>query len=450
MARRAAGQNDKCQGQTYYLTSLLTSPFIVLKIIALPSDERLSGQVTSGARRLPAEVPQHRPEVPAYPKALLRRIKQLVIAREHTFFAVTNPGLENLCRQQIRSLLSPAAKTKRITGGVEFKGKLTDCYLVNLHCRFAIRVLMRIATFRAGSFASLEKNLAQVAWELYLPPAAATTIKVTCRKSRLYHSGAVSQRIGRSIAARIGNPAAPDNETPLTVYGRLEHDRLTLSVDSSGPPLFKRGLKARSARAPLRETTASAVLALAGWHPTMELVDPMCGSGSFSLEAAMAAKQIPPGWYRDFAFYRWPAFRPRHWRYLKKQAGCNRLRLKRPLIRASDIDQSLVRHLASCLQLHGLDDAVAVQQADFLQLRPCCRPGYLVLNPPYGRRLEHQKDPDQFYRHLAKHLLRHWRRWHLALLAPPGALKYFRQAGLKQRRIFHGGLHPVLVCGRID
>jgi len=421
-----------------------------LKTLTAPLSGRLPGRRTDRSRPGAARSAGHRPEIQDYPKSLLRRIKQRVIAQEHLFFAVTNPGMENLCLQQIRALLPPAAGAERVAGGIQFRGRLTDCYLVNLHCRFAVRVLMRITTFRATGFAVLEKKLARIPWELYLPPAAKIEIKVTCHKSRLYHSGAVGQRIGRSIASGIGNPEAPENESAMMVYGRLEHDRLTLSVDSSGPPLFKRGLRDHGARAPLRETTAAAALALAGWQPGIPLVDPMCGSGTFSLEAAMAAKQIPPGWYRDFAFYRWPAFRPGHWGHLKKEAGRNILRLPRPVIRASDKDPSLTEPLAGRLAAHGLDDAVAVRQADFFRLRPPSGPGVLILNPPYGRRLDREKDLGEFYGRLAGQILGHWSGWQLGLLAPPGALKYFRKPGFRQHKIFHGGLNPVLVCGRID
>jgi len=151
----------KRQGQTYYLTTLLTSPFIDLETKHLYGHS--PGQLTG----IPRPGGDERcPERPDYPKSLLRRIKRRVIAREHTFFAVTNPGLEDLCLEQIRSLLRPPARAEKVSGGIEFRGRLTDCYLVNLHCRFAVRVLMRIITFRATSFAALEKSLARVPWEL--------------------------------------------------------------------------------------------------------------------------------------------------------------------------------------------------------------------------------------------------------------------------------------------
>ncbi len=383
-----------------------------------------------------------------YPKSLLRRIKRQVAAREHAFFAVSNPGLENLCLGQIRRLL-PAARAARVTGGIEFSGRLTDCYLVNLHCSFAVRVLMRIKAFKATGFSVLEKKLSAIAWELYLPPAAAFKVKASCHKSRLYHSEAVAGRIGESIASRIGSPSDPRAPAVLTVYARLDRDRLTLSLDSSGEPLFKRGLKRHAAAAPLRETTAAAVLALAGWRPGTTLVDPMCGSGTFSLEAAMASKNIPPGWYREFAFFHWPAFRPRQWNHLRKKSLQSRVQFPRPIIHASDLDPRLVEHLAESLALHGLDDAVSVRQADFFRLKPPSKWGWLVINPPYGRRLGRQENLEKLYERMRKYIRNHWTGWHLALLTSRQGVKFFKKRTFSQHKIFHGGLQTVLVHGRI-
>ena len=379
-----------------------------------------------------------------------RRIKRQVIAREHLFFAVTNPGLETLCQKQLRSLLPESKNISKTRGGVEFKGRLSTCYLANLHCRFAVRILMRLADFKVTNFAGLDRKLGHVPWELYLPQATPVTVKVSCHKSRLYHADAVAQHIHDSLAKRTGCLPGNDKKAELTVYGRLDADRLTLSLDSSGQPLFKRGLKPHHRQAPLRETTAAAILAMSGYRPGQPLVDPMCGSGSFSLEAALSIKNIPPGWYRDFAFFNWPAFKPRHWLYLRKIAAKSLVQTDRPVVFSSDIDQGSCQRLAMSLESHGLDDAVVVLQKDFFKLRPPTRTGWIVLNPPYGRRLGARAKIIDFYSRLESRLLDQWAGWHFALLVPRQTAGKFKKLGARQRKIFHGGLDVVLLYGKIN
>ncbi|WP_172683790.1 hypothetical protein [Desulfosarcina cetonica] len=143
------------------------------------------------------------------------------------------------------------------------------------------------------------------------------------------------------MARRLNGPLQP--ETPSqTLFVRVVEDRFSLSLDSSGPALYKRGYKTGAARAPIRETLAAAILMTAGYDPARPLVDPMCGAGTFSLEAAMMAKHVAPGANRDFAFMGWPAFAANPWAFLKRQAHRQMVVLDRPRIFASDLDADAV------------------------------------------------------------------------------------------------------------
>ncbi|WP_155318089.1 THUMP domain-containing class I SAM-dependent RNA methyltransferase [Desulfosarcina alkanivorans] len=207
-------------------------------------------------------------------------------------------------------------------GGVTFGGRFVDCQRANLYVRTATRVLMRIGSFLATNVRRLEKKSAGVPWELFLPPGILPEIKVRSRRSRLYHTDVISRALRQSMARRLGRPPGSSRpDRPQTLFVRVVEDRYTLSLDSTGAPLYKRGLKSGPARAPLRETQAAAILMAAGYDPGRPLVDPLCGSGTFSLEAAMMAKRMAPGVKRDFAFMDWPAFRESRWAFFRRSAG---------------------------------------------------------------------------------------------------------------------------------
>jgi putative N6-adenine-specific DNA methylase len=382
-----------------------------------------------------------------------KRIKRQVVGRRQDFFAVTLPGYETPCVEELKNLSQTLEVTEVLNGGVAFTGRLTDLYLANLHVRTAVRILMRLAHFKATNFKQLEARTRKIPWELFLPQGTLPALKVTARHSRLYHCRAVAEHMQESIAARwseFGITPAPSEEQILFV--RLQDDEATLSLDSSGRPLYRRGLKSHVAHAPLRETTAAAILSMAGYRPDMPLVDPMCGSGTFSLEAALMAKQMAPGLLRDFAFMQWPAFRPRQWAHYLKKAGEKRLRLAAPSILASDSDKAAVTRLQGCVNRNEIEDAVTVSHQDFFGLRPDMitrGPGLIVLNPPYGRRLSKQRGLEKRYQDIAAKLKKDFKGWRTALLVPNPGLAKRLGLDLKPMRLDHGGLKLTLLVGKI-
>ena len=380
-----------------------------------------------------------------------RRIKRRVVAPVHEFFAATAPGLERLCREELLSppLSVPGAGV--LAGGVVFSGKLVDLYRANLYLRSANRILMRIAAFSATNFRQLERRLAEVDWSLFLPARLPVRVRVSTRGCRLYHSEAVAQRLRSCLAKALGVPDRLPGAPETGVFVRCENDRFTVSVDSSGELLHRRGLKSHPASAPIRETLAAAVLNWAGFDPAAPMLDPMCGSGTFSLEAALISRQIPPGWHRRFAFESWPAFRPQQWGHVRKEAG-NRIRgMAQAGIFAGDRDLAALSDLRRCLNTHGLNRSVALFAGDFFDLRPkqiAAGPGLVVLNPPYGRRLTADADGGAFMKRVADHLKGAFGGWKVALLAPPqllGAIAFPHRI----RRLVHGGLKLRLVTGHI-
>jgi putative N6-adenine-specific DNA methylase len=382
-----------------------------------------------------------------------KRIKRHVIGAGHAFFAVTQPGFENLVRQELEGLCPTLEFGAATRGGVAFNGRLTDLYLASLHLHTAGRILMRLAAFKAAGFSQLEKQTRALAWSLYLPSGDIPQFNITAHHSRLYHTQAVAERIRKSIAAHwteLGIASIPSKDQ--TLFVRLVDDAITISLDSSGENLYRRGLKTHSAQAPLRETLAALILRTAGYDPALPLVDPMCGAGTFSLEAALMAKTVAPGINRRFAFMQWPAFRPQQWQYIKNGATRQIKDLERPMIWASDTDEGACARLATCVYQNNLADAIRVSPKDFFSLHSddfSTQPGMIVLNPPYGRRLAADTAMEGFYRRIAAKLHQDFKGWKAALLVPDRRLAGTLNLPFKNYRLEHGGLKLILLTGRL-
>jgi len=258
----------------------------------------------------------------------------------------------------------------------------------------------------------------------------------------------------QSIDRRLAQEGrTPSTSCPQTLFVRVVEDRVILSLDSSGDPLYKRGFKSGPARAPIRETLAAAILMSAGYDSTRPLVDPMCGSGTFSLEAAMLAKRIAPGINRDFAFMGWPAYTDNQWAFLTREAGALIEMLDRPRIFASDIHPDTCEHLAEAVRHNGFDDAIAVVRKDFFDIRADDYghvPGLMVINPPYGMRLGSHRQADDLFIAICHHLKSYFKGWTAALLTANQELARQVPFPSRQMPLVHGGLNLSLVIGTID
>ena len=382
--------------------------------------------------------------------ALTKRIRRHVTGRIRDYFVIVVPGFERCCRQELIGLGINAGDIGMETGGVSFAGRFVDCQRANLHLRTATRVLMRIDSFTATNLQTLKKRSAAVPWELFLPGGTLPRIQVSSRRSRLYHTEAVSQAIQAGIVLHGDSPPVSTGEQHLWV--RLTDDRVTLSLDSSGAPLYVRGIKSGPARAPIRETLAAAILLTAGYDGSRCLVDPMCGSGTFSLEASLLAKQVAPGVRRTFAFMDWPAFGERQWAFLKSEAAASEHELERPRIFASDRDDRACAILTSRISHNGLADAVAVTRKDFFDCDASqygADPGIVVINPPYGVRIGSSKQAAGLFRRICRHLKEAFREWDVALIAPHPQLLRQLPFAAQQVRFRHGGLRLTLILATI-
>jgi putative N6-adenine-specific DNA methylase len=385
-----------------------------------------------------------------------KRIKRRVIGRRHRFFVATQPGLESLCLAELQNISTGIDDIAVREGGVEFSGKLQTCYRANLELRTASRILMRIHAFRAENFRMLERNLRDVDWELFLPVNGKLRIHVSTSKSRLYHSGAIAARVAESIRLRlplleIAQGQRARHPSTLHVFVRLEQDRIELSIDSSGDLLHKRGIKTGNFPAPIRETAAAAALIHAGYSGTELLVDPMCGSGTITIEAALMAQRIPPGWYRHFAFMQWPGFRESRWREIREKSRQG-FREKQTIdIFASDLDPQYCIALQKTIDKARWSTVVNIEQLDFFHISGKDfngRKGLLLINPPYGKRLPYSESMTNFFDRLTEHLAAAFGSWNVGIILPDEKMQRFFPAKFRSFALFHGGLRLTLLTGR--
>lgn len=389
--------------------------------------------------------------------ALDKRIRRRITGRPLSFFAVTAPGLAELCAAELTAppVAISSVKAEAEPGGVGFTARLHDAYRANLHLRTATRILMRIDTVRATRFDGLAARLAAIPWELYLKPGTPVRVTAAVRHCRLHHRRAIAERTEAAIEARMADwgPAKASGAPPApqTIFIRGVDDRFTVSIDTSGEMLYRRGLKASVGRAPIRETLAAAILRLGGLAPGRPLVDPLCGAGTFALEGAMILAGIPPGRYREFAFMDWPSFQPGRWRHLLREADATVRYPDRPVVFASDCDPAACSTLARQVRTVGLDQTVAVACADARTVRPPTGwpPGLVVIDPPYGLRLSTPEASAELFAELSAHLSAAFRGWRTAIILPDPRLADSAPSGLSARRIIHGGRRRILLTGRI-
>ncbi|MBF0233369.1 MAG: hypothetical protein HQK65_10085 [Desulfamplus sp.] len=464
--------------------------------------------------------------------ALEKRVKRRITARTHRFFAVCSPGLKRLCHREILALAhknNPDDSTLLqgnesiitdinhqgllpltfqditiIQGGVEFTGSVQDCYTANLYLRSPSRILMRIAKFKAENFRVFEKKLGEIEWELYLRPEISVKYEVSTISSRLYHSDAIAQRAQKIVEAHfqhqdsnsLGFNANQEMAEDKDIHGvstvmiRGEDDLFEISIDSSGELLHKRGLKEYVGAAPIRETLAFAILSAMGYTGDLPLIDGMCGSGTFALEAAMISRNIPAGFFRKFAFENWPCFSIGQWYHMKKIAeaniryqcqkseyienSCKDAKFQKPSIFAVDRDSSILELLSRTVNEFNLSSYIKIIKSDFLEIDPegltvKCRTlvrenknvksdyegivsnscdngnmsgkkGFLVLNPPYGKRIGDKNNINQIFADIGRKLKSDFRGWCAAVIIPDKRLLDHLPGTKSLIPLFHGGL----------
>ena len=364
------------------------------------------------------------------------------------FFASCPRGLEAILDEDLAA--AGVKESKQIPGGVHFAADWPACYAANLHSRIATRILWRVAHGRYTKEDDIYKLALDTAWPTWFAPAQTIRVDVTAVKSPLKSLEFITLRIKDAICDRFRGdtgkrPSVDTREPEVRIHGFITADQCTLYLDTSGAPLYQRGLRQKTVDAPLKENVAAGILRLSGWQPGMTMLDPMCGSGTFLLEAAQMALNIAPGAGRDFGFQRLKNFQLAVWKDLLDEAMDAEKPAAPARIYGSDISPVAARAALANLDRAGLLPAVALRTGDVLEIEAPeiagDEPGIMIANPPYGERLSELDELAAFYPQLGSALKRNFAGWNCHFLTADMRLpKLMRLTPSKKTPLFNGAI----------
>ena len=395
--------------------------------------------------------------IPLTQRGLERSIKRRLTSKLQTFAVITTPGFEAVTGGEIESVTHPAEL--RIGHGIiEFEAPFDAVYRLNLHLSTASRILLRLGSFTARSYPELFNKLHRLPWELYTGFHPDIGCIAASRSSRLHHTAVLCKTLADAVTSyllRLGVRKTYAKTSSHTVYLRLHNDRCTVSMDTTGVLLHKRGYRTTTGGAPLRETAAAALLLAVNWKRYPVIADPCCGSGGIIIEARRLAAGLAPGYQRDFAFTTWPSYRSASWNHFRtvaiRESPGVRLRLF-----AGDHDERAIAAVGhNCSAMH---DPVPAPQPE-IRCADCMSfnrdgaygtNGLLISNLPFGRRIGVDGGMEHFHRTLGASLRKHCGGWSFGfLVADP---HFERQSGLGGTTVLafrNGGLPVRFVTGTV-
>ena len=365
----------------------------------------------------------------------------------HHYFSPCPRGLETLLAEDFAA--AGASHIQMVAGGVSGQGDLATAYRLNLESRIATRVLRRLASADYRGEADIYRLAYDVAWSRLFSVDRSIRVYVTAIRSPLKSLEFITLKVKDAVCdrfrAEIGRrPSVNTREPEIRIHLFLTDHQATLYLDTSGEPLYMRGHKLAKIGAPLKENLAAGILRLSGWTPQKPLLDPMCGSGTFLLEAAQMALNDAPGLSRDpgeFGFERLADFDAGLWRQLQREAAEQRREASALAIYGSDVSADAIARSAQNLAHAGLDGLIRLERADILACRAPAESGILVANPPYGERLGSEDELASFYPALGDALKKNFAGWSCWLLSADTRLP--KLLGLRVGRkipLFNGAL----------
>ena len=353
-------------------------------------------------------------------------------------FLTATPGLEPaLHAEALEKGFSDAVITP---GGLTFNGTWEDVWRANLVMRGATRVLARVGSFMAFHLAQLDKRSRKFPWGDILRADVPVRVEVsTSKKSHIYHAGAATQRIETALKDSHGMTISPDAQIVIKV--RIDDNRVTISLDTSGESLHKRGHKEAVGKAPMRETLAALMLRECGYTGNEPVLDPMCGSGTFLIEAAEITLGLNPGRNRSFAFEQLATFDAGKWEAMRKVGPVHRP--DAPHFYGSDRDAGAIRMSRANAERAGVGDLITFENHSASDVvRPEGPPGLIICNPPYGGRIGNPKLLYGLYASLGETLRDRFTGWRVGIVTSETGLA--KATGLpfkpKGAPIPHGGL----------
>ena len=352
------------------------------------------------------------------------------------FLATVAKGLEQVVAEELRSL--GLELLEQSPGLVAFKGRREDAWRANLHLRAARRVLQPFRTFEVPDAEALYEGARSIPWGDFLTPRHTFAVEASVKDSAFTHSGFVALKVKDAVAdvlrQQAGSRPDVDRRDPdVGIVVHVESRKCTVSLDTSGGALHKRGYRAASVQAPLNETLAAGILLLAGYDGEMAFADPFCGSGTFLIEAALIATRTPPGLIRKkpFGFERWPGFEPEAWKAMLEEARSGTKKPAHPIF-GSDRDARAISAALSNAKAAGQDRSVEAHRADLRTFQPPSPRGLIATNPPYGDHTGSEGDLTALYRELGDVFKQRCAGWTACVLSGNPAL--VKSIGLRPRR----------------
>lgn len=349
-------------------------------------------------------------------------------------------GIEKVAARQIEQL---GYEPKIIgSGKILFRGTMEDVAKTNLWLRTADRVLIRLGAFKADDFGLLFDGVRAMPWEKFIPADGCFPVNGRSLKSQLSSVPACQKIVKKAIVERLlaehGVSELPETGPRVTVEVALLDDEATLTIDTTGASLHKRGYRKLVGPAPLKETLAAALIDLSYWKPGRPLIDPFCGSGTIPIEAALVARNFAPGLTREFDFESWPLTSPEMVSDLRADARKAKLKkLDRPLL-GFDTDADVLRLARQHANTAGVAHDVIFEQRDFRDLRSDDEYGCIITNPPYGERIGERRELTELYKSFP-HVLRHLPTWsHYVLTAESQFERLIGQKADRRRKIYNG------------
>jgi putative N6-adenine-specific DNA methylase len=362
-----------------------------------------------------------------------------------TFFAPCPRGLESVLAQELAALDATGIRT--VDGGVHFAGTFLLGYRANLESRIASRILWRVATAPYKSEDDIFKATLALPWPRWFDVAQTIRVNLAAVRCPLKSLDFVTLRIKDAVCdafrAKGGERPSVNTQTPdVRIHAFLTADQLTLYIDTSGEPLFKRGYRTATGEAPLRENLAAGIVRLSNWNPLEALLDPMCGSGTLLIEAALIALNIAPGARRSFAFEKLKNFDSRAWDRLRLAAKIQETTRDGALpIYGGDLYGDELKSARENIAAAGLTDQIQLKQANVLEIPAPADSGVIVTNPPYGVRLSEGHELADFYPKLGNALKQRFSGWRAYIFTGDAQLpKLIRLSASKRTVLYNGAL----------
>jgi putative N6-adenine-specific DNA methylase len=358
---------------------------------------------------------------------------------EYTIIATAAFGLESIVVRELKKLGYEEISVEN--GRISFKGDEHDIARCNIWLRTADRVLIEVTRFKAIDFEDLFQGTLKVSWEDIVPHDGKIHITGKTVRSKLFSLSAcqsvVKKAVIEAMKRKYGPAEFPETGPVYKIEVSLIKDVASLTIDTTGPGLHKRGYRQDAGEAPLRETLAAGIILLSGWKPDRILADPLCGSGTIAIEAALIGKNIAPGLKRFFVSEAWWQIPEHIWRSVRDEAReqINDVSFQ---ILASDADALVLRKARGNAERAGVSDLIAFQKLSVEQFRSRKKYGYIICNPPYGERLSEEAEIERLYKTMGQ-VFSQLDMWSLFILtAHSGFERLFEKKSMKNRKLYNG------------